>query len=371
MIDAVTRVLADDWGLPSETRSKFQLALEAAGRLPDPPKAAEGKKTTLPKTPGLQLDDSMARAAQKTLAFHFARLESHEEGTREGADIEELHDMRVAARRMRAALRIFAGYLDPDDVRPLLRGLRKTGRTLGAVRDLDVAGERVRAFQESLPPADVAAAEGLVRAWAAERGRARAKLVDYLDGRRYGAWKAETRAFLERELDQPGLLDRRGEPRPYRLRHVVPTAVYARYGEMLAFDEWVAGEQATFERLHQLRIAAKGFRYCLEFFREVLGPEARPLIGELKDLQDHLGELHDAVVDCDVLTGLLHGRSWGGRKTKRAAFAPAEEAAIALFREQRRAQRDELARTFPELWVTFRRADFAGSLAAAVAALSD
>ena len=85
----------------------------------------------------------MARAAQKTLAFHFARVGEHESGTLEGTDIEELHDMRVATRRMRAALRIFDGYLDPQDVRPLLKGLRRTGRALGTVRDLDVAGERV------------------------------------------------------------------------------------------------------------------------------------------------------------------------------------------------------------------------------------
>ena len=54
----------------------------------------------------------MDEAARKTLLFHFERMLKHEPGTREGEDAEELHDMRVATRRMRAALRVFDGYID-------------------------------------------------------------------------------------------------------------------------------------------------------------------------------------------------------------------------------------------------------------------
>ena len=142
-------------------------------------------------------------------------------------------------------------------VRPLLKGLRRTGRALGTVRDLDVAGERVRAFEESVSGSEGMRADGLVQAWSAERKRARKRLCAYLAGKQYDSWKRETRAFLQSELDSQPLLDRRGEPRAYRLRHVVPVAVYARYGEVLAFDDWVSGDEPPAERLHQLRIAAK------------------------------------------------------------------------------------------------------------------
>ena len=68
----------------------------------DRPEAAEGagEKSRLP---GVGANDSMAQAAQKILAFQFDRVEKHEAGTLEGTDTEELHDMRVATRRMRAA----------------------------------------------------------------------------------------------------------------------------------------------------------------------------------------------------------------------------------------------------------------------------
>ena len=213
-------------------------------------------------------------------------------------------------------------------------------------------------------------ADGLVQAWSAERKRARKRLCAYLAGKQYDSWKRETRAFLQSELDSRPLLDRRGEPRAYRLRHVVPVAVYARYGEVLAFDDWVSGDEPPAERLHQLRIAAKGLRYCLEFFQEILGPEARPLIEELKDVQDHLGEFHDAVVDCGVLEGLLEGRSWGGAKAKDPGLTEEDVAAIACFRDQRRARRDELVKTFPQRWARFQRGEFAADLAVAVGGLS-
>ena len=89
------------------------------------------------KRPGILPADTMAEAAVKTLRFHLARMLEHEAGTRLGEDSEELHVMRVSSRRMRMALRVFDEYLDRQAMRPVLKGLRRTGRTLGAVRDLD------------------------------------------------------------------------------------------------------------------------------------------------------------------------------------------------------------------------------------------
>ena len=96
------------------------------------------------KRPDIYPSDTMTEAAAKTLRFHLAKMLEHEEGTRLGEDPEELHDMRVSTRRMRMALRVFADYLDPEVLRPVLRGLRRTGRTLGAVRDLDVFDEKTQ-----------------------------------------------------------------------------------------------------------------------------------------------------------------------------------------------------------------------------------
>jgi hypothetical protein len=122
---------------------------------------------TRKKRPDILPADSMTEAAVKTLRFHLERMLEHEAGTRLGEDPEELHDMRVSTRRMRMALRVFADYLDPAVLRPVLKGLRRTGRTLGAVRDLDVFYEKTRAYLDGLPEERAGDLDGLLVAWSA------------------------------------------------------------------------------------------------------------------------------------------------------------------------------------------------------------
>jgi hypothetical protein len=76
----------------------------------------------LMKTPGLGSWDPMAEAGRKILRYHFAEMLHNEAGTVLGEDIEALHDMRVATRRMRAAFGVFADAYEPDQVKPYIAG---------------------------------------------------------------------------------------------------------------------------------------------------------------------------------------------------------------------------------------------------------
>ena len=75
-------------------------------------------------------EHSMTMVAHKVFSQQFARMLAHEKGTRKGENIEELHDMRVAIRRMRAAAKIFEAYIDSEKLGPHLKELRST---LGAL----------------------------------------------------------------------------------------------------------------------------------------------------------------------------------------------------------------------------------------------
>ena len=70
--------------------------------------------------------------------MHLARMLHFEAGTRSGEDIEDLHRMRVATRRMRAAWRVFDGAYRRKVQRRYVRELRAHRRALGEVRDIDV-----------------------------------------------------------------------------------------------------------------------------------------------------------------------------------------------------------------------------------------
>ncbi|MBN1889732.1 MAG: CHAD domain-containing protein [Thermoflexales bacterium] len=349
-----------------EERGEGRGGLEAVEPPPEPV-----QMLTLPDSPGLETDDTMAEAARKTLYYHFQRMVYHEPGTRRGEDIEELHDMRVATRRMRAAFRVFDGYLDPETVQPFLKGLRRAGRTLGAVRDLDVMREKTDAYLATLPPSRLGELDPLLAAWQVEHDRARQAMLSYLDSRAYQQFKERFGAFLQTpgagaslRNDVP-ISSPEGEPRPYRLRHVAPVALSQRLADVRAYDEWVSGPDVPLARLHQLRIACKRLRYTLEFFREVLGAETKMLVDELKAIQDHLGDLQDAVVASNLLRDFLTWGRWGPGEETAGSQPPATVIApgVATYLAYRQTELQHLLETFPTAWARLHNAEFIQAMA--------
>lgn len=331
--------------------------------------AKEGKAR-----PGVRSTDTMAEAADKILSFHLERMIEHEEGTRLGEDIEELHDMRVATRRMRAAFRLLTPFLDADSTRPFVKALRRTGRSLGAVRDLDVFRQKADAYLRGLPEGHDRDLAPLFATWQGEYARHRAGMLTYLDGSRYRAFREDFSQFLS----MPGagalpVVFDDGRVRPYRVRDVLPYLVYEHAAEVWAYDGHMTDEAPVpLVRFHRLRIAAKALRYSLEFFQEVLGPEAKDLISATKRLQDHLGDLQDAVVACDVLQAYLTWGSWGTppadkRASRRPSVTgPGEIGApgVAALLAVRRAELQDRVDTFPEAWADVTGSAFRHRLAA-------
>jgi CHAD domain-containing protein/transposase-like protein len=333
--------------------------------------AAPTARVRRPARPGIRKSDTMAEAAFKMLRFQFDRMLDHEAGTREGGDIEDLHDMRVATRRMRAALRVFGPYLDAGVMRPIDRGLRRTGRVLGAVRDLDVFHEKTMVYLGSLPESRHGDLEPLLAVWRERREHARGAMIEYLDGGRYPRFVEAFNALL----DDPGraslgFIDDDGEARPHRVAHVLPAVLYDRVAGVWAYDDVIAGHDTPLVRFHRLRIAGKAMRYTFEFFEEVLGSDAKPLIGATKDMQDHLGDLQDAVVTCNVLRNFLTWGTWeppaaNARRALTMIVAPG----VATYLAARQEELNRLVDTFPEMWAKIRGDGFSRRLAKVVGEL--
>ena len=361
---------------PDKAAAPAEAATPAKGAAPaeaaTPAKAAApGRPPKRAARPGIRATDTMAEAAFKTLRFHLDRMLDHEAGTRVGDDPEDLHDMRVATRRMRAALRVFAPYLDARTMRPIERGLRRTGRVLGAVRDLDVFHEKTMHYLDGLPPERHGELDPLLDIWREQRDEARGELLAYLDGDRYPRFVEAFTALLDdpRRAALPFVTDEQ-EARPHRVALVLPAVVYDRVTAVWAYDDVVGGHDTPLPRFHRLRIAGKAMRYTLEFFEEVLGPEAKPLIGATKAMQDHLGDLQDAVVTCTILRNFLTWGRWeppasNARRDMTMLVAPG----VAAYLAARQAELNRLVDTFPEMWVTIRGGGFSRQLARVIGEL--
>lgn len=330
-------------------------------------KASQFELRSLPqrlKKSGIEPCDLMAEAGRKTFYFHFAEMLSHEGGTRLGEDPEELHDMRVATRRMRAAFEIFENYFDGRAIKPYLKGLRAIGRVLGGVRDLDVFIEKAQTYLASQEGEARSGLEPLIAAWQAEREAARAKMFAYLDGNEYKEFIYSFSEFVQ--SPGTGVRSLSNElPTPHLVKDVVPVLIYTRWSAVRAYEPLL--QVATLDQFHALRIEFKKLRYAIEFFREVLGGEAQDLIDSLKKVQDHLGNLNDARVACQTLSDFL------GDLEKQQASVPLVKRLnpkpIVAYLAVKHAERHDLMTSFQETWDAFNRQDFRVNLALAVSVL--
>jgi CHAD domain-containing protein len=282
---------------PEAPATRPALIAPAAPSAPQPPSDDLAKPPPRPqlatgKTPGVTADDRLAEAGRKVLRFHFARMLAREAGTRSGEDIEDLHAMRVATRRMRAAWRVFGDAFQAADTRRLRRRLRVLAGRLGAVRDLDVLIEAAAAHQATLDAKEAAAFEPLMASWRAEREVARSVLLRELDGAGYLRLVEDYHVFVATE--GAGAVAPASPVSPHRVRDTAASRIWLAYEQVRAYEPVL--RWAEVETLHQLRIAAKWLRYTTEFFREPLGSEAEPVITRVVALQDHLGLLHDSDV---------------------------------------------------------------------------
>ena len=317
-------------------------AEEPAGDVPARPALVVGK------TPGVTRDDLLAEAGRKVLRFHLARLLAREEGTRTGLRIEDLHAMRVATRRMRAAWRVFGDGFRLDRTRRMRGRLRELAARLGAVRDLDVLIEAARAHQATLPEADAAAFAPLVRAWSDDREVARRLLVRELNSSAYTRLVDEYRIFVTTE--GAGVRAPASPVAPHRVRDTAGSRIWLAYEQVRGYESVL--RWADIETIHQLRIASKWLRYTLEFFREALGPEVDQLVPRVVALQDHLGWLHDADVTIGLTRQFLVANA--GR------LGSTETEVIAAYLRDRERELEHLRRTIGAPWrgvngVAFRR----------------
>ncbi len=314
--------------------------------------------------PGVLPEDTLAEAGRKVLRYHYGQMLLHEGGTRRGEDIEELHDMRVATRRMRAAMEVFEQAFEPKTLSTHMKGLRQTGRALGRVRDLDVFLEKADRYLSTQPPEFNLGLQPLRNAWLGEREAGRGEMLAYLESEKYRSFKSKFYVFTH----TPGAGVRppaTNGPAPLLVQEIAPVLIYTRLASVRAYDAILAN--ASIEQLHALRIEFKKLRYTVEFFREVLGGTAKAVINDIKKLQDHLGDLNDAQVAIELLKDFL--TQWDIQQTAEPLQDRQSPQPIMAYLAYQYEQRHHLMHTFRETWSYFTRPEFRHNLALAVSVL--
>jgi CHAD domain-containing protein len=130
--------------------------------------------------PTLDCEDSFATAAAKVVSTRATEVFELRAGVLDLDDIEPLHDMRVATRRLRAVLEIFAACFPRRAQRTVLRDVKRLADALGARRDPDVQIAALVGHVEQAPAADRRGVEVLLDRLRGEQGAANAALSQAL-----------------------------------------------------------------------------------------------------------------------------------------------------------------------------------------------
>lgn len=270
----------------------------------------------------LKPDATVADAFQATARSALAQIAGNAQALRDAADAESVHQLRVAARRLRNALSTFAPIVRDarrDWVKDELRWL---AHACDRARDLDVFLAAAKAARRTLTPSP----EGfvvLVAAAEAARAQAADAVRELASSQRFRLLLLELTAWIETGpwLEDPARTAlRAGSARSFAAERLErQLKVVRRAGRGLA--------KAAPAARHELRLEAKKLRYGAEAFGSLYPAKAiRPLIGPLKDLQTELGALNDAEVAqrltaslaCEPVTAFAAGQLAG----LRAAEAP-------------------------------------------------
>jgi len=130
--------------------------------------------------PGLRADTPFAQAAARTVQVRARELFEHSADVLDVTDIERVHDMRVATRRLRAVLELFAPCFPPDELKVVLRDVKALADALGARRDPDVQIAALADLAEHVDPADRPGLQAFSDRLRAEQREANAVLADAL-----------------------------------------------------------------------------------------------------------------------------------------------------------------------------------------------
>jgi CHAD domain-containing protein len=210
------------------------------------------------------------------------RLLRHDPGTRLGTDIEDLHQMRVATRRLRAVLRAAGPMLATDWAESLREELAWLGSALGAVRDLDVLSAELRGECASLRASERRVCVRWLDALAREREEKQAEVLRVLTGERYLALLDRLEAAAAAPVVTNAAVG---------LPDLARSAFRKLRGAVRA--RGLTGSDAA---LHRLRIMGKRARYAAELAEGVIGTPAARYLRQLQRFQDVLGQHQDAVV---------------------------------------------------------------------------
>jgi CHAD domain-containing protein len=292
------------------------------------------------------------------------------EGVKTAQDIEHIHRMRVASRRLRAALPLFMSCFPERKYHQWLLEIQKMTRALGYARDTDVQiafitkiikkrGDGRQNDQTDISSFvhDKGDAEAvLLLQLQKKRSKLQAAVLTDLEKLEKSGIIEEMRSFFLTQTS--GINQKPKKSRPFGIPPVAALRISRRLETLLSYERWVHNMDAVAEH-HAMRIAAKRLRYTIEIYAPLYRLGLKKYLSRVKKIQEILGDMHDCDVWIDtVMVMLLKERSTYHEKEVSINQQVNRVAGYRHFLSEREKERKRLYMRYVRYWDSLIRAGF-------------
>jgi CHAD domain-containing protein len=288
------------------------------------------------------------------------------DGVKTAQDIEHIHRMRVASRRLRAALPLFASCFPEKKYPEWREEIRTVTRALGEARDTDVQIAfltkliKKRDTRKHADDPDNALSIRLT-------GDVETFLISRLQKKRLKLQKTVVSSI--EMLEKSGIIDEmqvffhdqemrakstRKKPSPLGIAPVAASRIARRLATLLSYEEWVHNPDAIAEH-HAIRIAAKKLRYTLEVYGPLYRRGLKKPLSRIKKIQEILGDLHDCDVWIDTVMVMLVKERLTSQAAGRQKMRVSKVTRYKHFLAEREKERKILYQRFVRFWDSLMR----------------
>ena len=303
----------------------------------------------------LDADAPIYESTQRLLQWTLSILQKNEYGIINNIDTEFLHDYRVAIRRTRSILKQLKGVFDPKETAFYLNAFKEFGKQTNQLRDSDVYLLQQETYFHYLPPFLQPQLTLFFGDLAVSRKKLHKQFCRYLASDDYQSFLHKWNKFVHRD----SFPDSEKAPNAsLSTRTVAANTIKKAWKKVIRHGRQISSETTDAE-LHALRIDCKKLRYLLEFFSSIFPHKTiAPVIRQMKELQENLGDFIDFAVQLQFLhdhlasksvhkEDLLYSASMGGLMT--TLFHKQEEARQKFHKTFRSFDNDDTAQKFDNL----------------------
>ncbi len=247
----------------------------------------------------MEKDDGFRLYASECLLKRLQAMMAELEGVKASEDIEYIHRMRVASRRMRSALKVFGCILTKKQRRVWGANFRAITQSLGEARDTDVQIAVIEELASAIT--DTNANIGIDRITLRLRQKRRKLQADVLNAIRQfeeSNLANEVSDVMRRCLVDCRLRDVDTNSSALLMQGL--TDISLRLEELLSWSNLITKPE-NIRELHAMRVAAKRLRYTMELFLPIMPETIQNRLPLVKQLQEILGDIHDSDVWLEML----------------------------------------------------------------------